>query len=217
MTWGRGIAMVLAVVLVVTVWRSWGALSKLDYAKVPTRATWQLPERVVAAFDLEAGSQVADIGAGDGYFTFPLAGAVGGGGRVYAVEIEEHLVDAIERQVHLRDVANVDAVLGELDDPRLPDGGIDLVFLCNTYHHIENRTAYFARLRGDLRPSGRVAIVEMRADLTGIAGLFSHEGHSTSRVDLLGEMELAGYRHVASHDFLPVQIFEVFAPASASP
>ena len=217
MTWGRGIAILLAVVALFAVWRSWGELSKLDYTEIPTRATWQLPSRVVAALDLEAGDRVADIGAGDGYFTFPLAEAVGGSGLVYAVEIEEHLVDAIERRVNQEDVGNVDAVLGELDDPRLPDGGIDLVFLCNTFHHIENRTAYFSRLRADLRPGGRVAIVDMRADLKGIAGLFSHEGHSTSRLDLLGEMELAGFRHVAGHDFLPVQIFEIFTPASPSP
>lgn len=215
MTWGRGLAILLAVAALIAVWRSWGELSKLDYTKIPTRATWQLPSRVVAALDLDAGDRVADVGAGEGYFTFPLAEAVGGGGRVYAVEIEEHLVDAIERQAHLRDVANVDAVLGELDDPRLPDRGIDLVFLCNTYHHLENRTAYFSRLRTDLRPGGRVAIVDMRPDLTGIAGLFSHEAHSTSRTDLLGEMELAGYRHVEGHDFLPIQIFEIFTPAAS--
>ena len=214
MTWGRGLAILLAAGAVIAVWRSWGELSKLDYTKIPTRATWQLPSRVVAALHLDAGDRVADVGAGEGYFTFPLAEAVGTGGRVYAVEIEGHLVDAIERRAHRHDVANVDAVLGELDDPRLPDRGVDLVFLCNTYHHIENRTAYFARLRTDLRPGGRVAIVDMRADLNGIAGLFSHEGHSTSRLDLLGEMELAGYRHVESHDFLPIQVFEVFTPAS---
>ncbi len=213
MTWGRSIAILLAVVLLATVWRSWGELSKLDYAKIPTRASWQRPDSVVAALGLAEGDRVADVGAGDGYFTFYLAEAVGAGGRVYAVEVEEHLVDALERQVQIRDAANVDAVLGELDDPRLPDRGVDLVFLCNTYHHIENRTAYFARLRADLSPKGRLAIIDMRADLTGIAGLFSHAGRSAPRADLYGEMELAGFRHVERHDFLPVQIFEIFTPA----
>ncbi len=214
MTRAKGITLLVLVAFgLAALWSSWTELSRLDVTEIPTRASWQLPAKVVATLGLAEGDRVADIGAGDGYFTFPLAGAVGASGRVYAVEVEDHLVAELERQTQLRDAANVDAVLGELDDPRLPDGGVDLVFLCNTYHHIENRTAYFSRLRADLRPGGRLAIIDMRADLGGIAGLFSHSGHSTRRTDLYGEMELAGFRHVERHDFLPVQIFEIFAPA----
>lgn len=195
------------------VWASWSELSKLDYMTIPGRATWQLPARVVAALELEKGDRVADVGSGGGYFTFLLADAVGPTGRVFAVDVDELEVQKLENRVQLEEVGNIDVVLGELDDPRLPDRGIDLVFLCNTYHHIESRDAYFSRLRADLRPGGRVAIVDMRDDLGGIAGLLSHEGHSTPREDLHDEMELAGYRLVARHDFLPVQLFEVFAPA----
>ncbi len=204
--------LVLAALALVALWSSWAELTRLDYTKILTRASWQLPAKVVAALGLADGDRVADVGAGDGYFTFLLADAVGATGRAYAVEVEDHLADALERQVRRRDAANVDVVLGELDDPRLPDGGVDLVFLCNTYHHIEGRTTYFSRLRSDLRPGGRVAIIDMRADLGGIAGLFSHDGHSTSRADLYDEMELAGFRHVERLDFLPVQIFEIFTP-----
>ena len=201
-------AMVIAVV-----WSSWNELSKLDYARIPTRASWQLPARVIEALDIDKGDRLADIGAGEGYFTLRLADAVGVTGRVYAVEVDEHIADNLERWVQGHDADNVDVVLGEFDDPRLPDHGVDLVFLCNTYHHIERRTDYFARLRADLRPGGRVAVIDMRADLTGIARLFATSGHWMDRADLLGEMELAGYRHLRSFDFLPVQVFEVFAPA----
>ncbi len=204
--------LVTATLLLAVVWSSWDELSKLDYTKIPTRASWQLPSAVVEALGLAPGDRIADVGAGDGYFTFLLADAVGGTGRVYAVEVEEHLVAALERQVQLRDTANVDVVLGELDDPRLPDRGVDLIFLCNTYHHIENRPAYFSRLRADLRPGGRIAIVDMKADLTGLARLFVDAGHWTARSDLYGEMELAGFRHIERLDFLPVQMFEIFTP-----
>ncbi len=214
MTRTRGVMLLAAIVLAV-VWSSWRELARLDYTKIPTRDSWQRPAKVVAALGLAKGARVADVGAGDGYFALHLAAAVrgGGGGRVYAVEVDEHLAGALERRLQLRDAANIDVVLGELDDPRLPDRGVDLVFLCNTYHHIESRSNYFARLRADLRPGGRVAIVEMRADLTGIARLFADADHWMPRADLLGEMELAGYRHVESFDFLPMQIFEVFAVA----
>ncbi len=203
------IALALAAMLVAT---SWPELSRLDVTKGPTRAAWQRPDRVIAALGLEPGDRVADVGAGAGYFTFRLADAVGPSGRVYAVEVDEDKVRDLERAVQIEDVGNVDVVLGELDDPRLPDRGIDLVFLCNTYHHIEGRDAYFARLKADLAPGGRVAIVDMRDDLAGVARLFAHTGHWTPRDLLHEEMGLAGYRSVARHDFLPVQIFEVFAP-----
>ena len=103
-------------------------------------------------------------------------------------------------------------MLGEYGDPGLPDGALDLVFLCNTYHHIEGRPAYFGALQGDLGEAGRVAVLEPNDDLGGVLRLFLDEGHTTDADALVEEMRVAGYRHAASHDFLPTQIFEVFVP-----
>ena len=203
----------LAIVAVLgwLVWSNRAELTRLDFTRLPTRGTWQLPTRVIESLGLEPGDRVADLGAGDGYFTFSLADAVGPRGRVYAVEIDEHLVRGLRKQVQLKDYAQVEVIHGELDDPRLPDGGIDLVFLCNTYHHIESRTSYFARLRADLRKGGRVAVIEIRDDLTGIAGLLAHRDHWMSRRTLIDEMELAGYRRLEGFEYLPVQLFETFS------
>ena len=108
---------------------------------------------------------------------------------------------------------NVTVVSGRLDDPELPDGSIDLVLIVNPYHHIDGRPAYFRRLRRDLSPRGRVAILEPDGELTGILSLFHHEGHTSIASEVVQEMEAAGFRLGASHDFLPVQIFEIFDPA----
>ena len=187
------------------------ALGKLDYKKLPTRASWQLPDRVVGALDLKPGAQVADLGAGDGYFTFTLADAVGGGGRVYAVDVEADIVDGLRASVTSRGYDNVEAVLGDYDDPGLPDGAIDLVFLCNVYHHIDERTPYFSDLRRDLAPGARVAII----DIGGKPPMrwLSPPGHSTDLDTLVEEMTAAGYDLAASFDFLPLQNFVVFEPA----
>ncbi len=206
------VALILVGLLGVLIWSSGSELAKLDYAKLPGRATWQLPDRVIASLGLKPGDRVADIGAGDGYFLFPLAEAVGPAGRVYAVEVDEHLVRDLEKQAQLKDLPNVEVIHGELDDPRLPDEGVDLVFLCNTYHHIEGRVEYFANLRVDLSPGGRIAIIDMRDDLAGIARLFAHRDHWTPRKTLHDEMNLAGYHHLRSFEYLPVQIFETFSP-----
>ncbi len=183
-------------------------LRKLDYKRLPTRASWQLPDRVIEALDLRTGAQVADLGAGDGYFTFALADAVGAGGRVYAVDVDADVVGGLRASVASRGYDNVEVVLAEYDDPGLPDGEIDMVFLCNVYHHIDDRVKYFSDLRGDLAPGARVAIV----DIGGTAPVrwLSPPGYSTDLDTLVEEMTAAGYDVATSFDFLPLQNFVVF-------
>jgi arsenite methyltransferase len=185
--------------------------SKLDWAL--GRDAWQRPEDVVEALGLRPGDRVADLGAGDGYFVPHLAQAVGQQGRVYAVEIDAGLVEALSRRFP-PDATNVEATLGTFEDPCLPDGSIDLVLVVNTYHHVEDRPAYFRRLRGNLRPGGRVAVIDPNQDLGGILGLALEEGHRSSAPVVEEEMREAGYEVEARYDFLPVQIFRVFTPAA---
>ena len=187
------------------------ALAKLDYKRLPTRASWQLPDRVIEALDLRPGAQVADLGAGDGYFTFTLADAVGAGGRVYAVDVEADVTEGLDASVASRGYDNVEVVLAEYDDPRLPDGEIDVVFLCNVYHHIDDRVSYFSDLRRDLAPGARVAIVDIRGGAS--VRWLSPPGHSTDLDTLVDEMTAAGYDVAATFDFLPLQNFVVFEPA----
>ena len=184
-------------------------LSKLDWPPFG-RDSWQHPDDVVKALDVKSGSRVADLGAGKGYFVPHLADAVGHEGRVYAVEVESESVDELAER--FRDRHEVVPTLGDFDDPKLPDGSIDVVLIVNTYHHIENRPAYFQRLQQDLAPGGRIAVIEPDSDLRGVLAWTLDEGHTSSARDVVREMEEGGYLLVASHDFLPVQIFEVFSP-----
>jgi len=185
-------------------------LGKLDWTTLG-RASWQRPEDVVRALEIRPGDRVADLGAGEGFFVPYLADAVGREGRVYAVEVDAQRTSALDSR--FRDERdNVEIVLGRLDDPELPDGSIDLILIVNTYHHIEGRPDYFRRLRGDLSPRGRVAILEPDGELSGILSLFHHEGHTSIASEVVREMRAAGFRVGASYDFLPVQIFEVFDP-----
>jgi SAM-dependent methyltransferase len=188
-------------------------LTEIDWTD-PGRESWQRPGDVVEALGLTPGARVADLGAGEGYFVPYLAAAVEETGRVYAVEVDAELGEAL--QARFADAPNVEVVLGAYDDPGLPDGAIDLVLLVNTYHHIEDRPAYFRRLAGDLAPGGRVAILEPDGELGGILSLTLDEGHTSVASEVTSEMSEAGYRHAASHDFLPVQIFEVYAPGGVA-
>ena len=174
------------------------------------RDGWQKPDEVIALLDLGPGDRVADIGAGGGYFTFRLADAVGETGRVYAVDVDDDMIEYLREQVAQWDRFNVEVIRGEFGDPLLPDGAIDLVFTCDTYHHLTDRTAYFSRLRKDLAPGARVAIV----DFDGTSGFAKWFGHATPKQTIVDEMTAAGYRLVADHDLVDRQHFVVFEPAS---
>lgn len=180
------------------------------------RDTWQRPDDVVSALALAPGARVADLGAGDGYFVERLSAAVGPDGHVYAVDVDADTVARLAERFRAGST-NVETILGEPDDPGLPDRAIDLVLLVNTYHHIEGRSDYFRKLRTDLAPGGRIAVIEPDEDLDGLLSLALDEGHKSSAPAVKAEMRAAGYRLDAEHEFLPVQIFSVWAPEPEAP
>ncbi len=173
------------------------------------RDRWQQPERVVSELGLSPGDRVADLGAGGGYFTFRLAQAVGPTGLVYAVDVDEEMTSYLEERVAEEGVGNVRVVLGRFEDPLLPDGTIDLLFTSNTYHHIQERPAYFRRILDDLSPDGRLAILELN-DSSWFPRTF---GHQTSREQIVSELESAGYALQRQLDFIERQSFLIFTRA----
>ena len=194
-----------------------GCGGKVDLLRVATsgRDGWQHPERVVESLQILPGDRVADIGSGDGYFLRWLSEAVGPTGRVYAVEVDDALVEALREMIQAEGLENVEVVRGEFHDPLLPDAEIDIAFTCLTYHHIDDRAIYFARLKRDLSPRGRVAHLDDRDDLTGFTGRMVTKDHWSNVSQMIAEMAEAGYRLVASYDFLLTQSFQIFAPEGA--
>jgi len=184
-----------------------GALKRCAYEGV-FRDRWQQPERVVADLALAPGARVADLGAGGGYFTFRLARAVGPSGLVYAVDVDPSMVGFLTDEAAEEGLANVRPVLAADDDARLPER-VDLVFTSNTYHHLENRVAYFSALRErSLAPGGRIAIIEYRPEVTS---------HATARKTIEQELTAAGFRLQKSFDYLERQHFLVFTEGVANP
>jgi len=175
------------------------------------RDEWQQPERVIAALGMHPGDRVADLGSGSGYFTVRLARAVGPDGRIYAVDVDEEMNAYLRQRVAKAGVANVDVILGRFQDPLLPDGGVDLVLMVDTYHHLEDRPAYFRNLRRDLAPGGRVALIDYDGRKVWYMRLM---GHTTPREVLLREMVEAGYEVAEEFDFIDRQSFVIFRPAS---
>jgi len=185
-----------------------GSFKRLSYEGY-ARDEWQQPERVVAALGIRPGDRVADLGSGSGYFTVRLAPAVGTEGRVYAVDVDAEMNEYLRGRLAEAGIGNVEVILGRFDDPLLPDGGVDLVVTVDTYHHIQDRPAYFRNLKRDLAPDGRVAVI----DYDGRKGWFAKlMGHYTPREVLLREMEEAGYEVAEEHEWIDRQSFIIFKP-----
>ena len=170
------------------------------------RDAWQKPDAVVAALALAKDAHVADIGSGTGYFAVRLARAVPEG-KVYAVDVEPDMVRYLGERTTKEGLANVENVLGAFDDPKLP-APVDLVFLCDTYHHISDRVPYFQKVREKLRPGGRLAIVDFEL---GDIPVGPPEQHRISPDALTTELAAAGYERVSlDEETLPYQYVAVF-------
>jgi SAM-dependent methyltransferase len=173
----------------------------------PGRDAWQKPDEVIAALALPADAKVADLGSATGYFAVRLARAVPKG-RVFGVDVEPDMARYLAERAQREGLSNLSAILGAPADPKLPEP-VDLVLVVNTYHHIEERVAYFRRLQAALTPRGRLAIIDFRLGQP----MGPPEAHRLAPERVRHELEAAGYRLVEEHGFLPNQYFLVFARA----
>jgi ubiquinone/menaquinone biosynthesis C-methylase UbiE len=169
----------------------------------PQRVATQKVDEVLAKLRLKPGMVVADIGAGSGLFSRPLAKAVAPAGKVYAVDIQQDLLDYIDKRDKEENILNVQTVLGEFDDPKLPARNVDLAFINDVLHHIQNRAAYLKALGTYMKPSGRIAIIEMDKNDPNTP----HKNQPellVGREEILKWMSDAGFKLVEEHpDLFP--------------
>lgn len=125
------------------------------------RDAWQRVPDVVVALGITAGSRVADVGAGSGYFTEHLSREVGAGGRVFAVEISLSELARLRRLAEGDSLGNIEVVSGEIDDPRLPEQSLSAVLIVDAYHEMTRHEAMLARIREGLEPGGRLVILDL--------------------------------------------------------
>lgn len=172
----------------------------------PERDEWQRPADVIAWMDVEPGMTVADIGAGTGYFNAHLSRAVGETGTVYAVDVESTLVAYMTERAKREKTPNVRAVLGRHADPGIPPGPVDRILLVDTYHHIGDRRAYFARLRERLGREGRLVNVDWKPGDLPMGPGPEHKMHPE---EVVAELSAVGFVLEDEYD-LPYQYVQVF-------
>ena len=149
--------------------------------------------KVMDILAIQPGKDVADIGAGSGWFTVRAAKRVTTSGKVYAVDINPEAIEYIENRTQKDQLHNVKTILGKADNPELPPVSIDSVLLLKTYHEVADPVELLQNLRGSLKPGARVGIIDR--DGNG-------EDHGVNKKIVLREADQAGYRLLEEHDDL---------------
>jgi SAM-dependent methyltransferase len=171
----------------------------------PERDAYQKPGEVVRAMAIEEGMNVADIGAGTGYFLPHLAPAVGASGRVEAIDIEPTMVRYMIDRAERDGLGNVSPRLGAVDDPLLRPASLDRILIVNTWHHIPDRVAYAEKLAEALVAGGQVFIVDFELDSPRGPG----RDHKIAPENAAADLEAAGLKVRVDRDLLPDQYLAI--------
>jgi ubiquinone/menaquinone biosynthesis C-methylase UbiE len=149
--------------------------------------------RVMDILGVNAGKNVADIGAGSGWFTVRASRRVGAGGEVYAVDINPKAINYIDKRAQKEQLHNVKTILGRSDNPLLPPASVDSVLLLKTYHEIAEPVALLTNLRAALRTGAKIGIIDRSGN---------GEDHGVQKDVVIKEAAEAGYRLLAQYDFV---------------
>ncbi|MEM1174674.1 MAG: class I SAM-dependent methyltransferase [Pseudomonadota bacterium] len=168
---------------------------------------------LINALPLAPDDVIADIGAGTGYFSFPMAKRVPEG-KVLAVDIQQEMLDIIEARKARGEPANVEPVLGTITDPGLVEESVDLILIVDAYHEFSHPQEMGQAMARSLRPGGKMVLIEYRAEdpFVPIKRL-----HKMSEAQARKEMAAIGLEWVRTEDFLPQQHFLVFEKPPAVP
>jgi ubiquinone/menaquinone biosynthesis C-methylase UbiE len=167
----------------------------------------QPPEKIMDAIGLKPGMTIGDIGAGRGRFAVWFADRVGPEGKVYANDIDEDALAHLVRRCKQHDITNVETILGEIEDPLLPEKSLDIAFMINVYHHLDKPVELVRNIRPSLKYDGILAIVDADPEKSGL-----NDHHSTPKNDMSKQLDKAGYRVIRIEDFLQLDYIYICRP-----
>ncbi|HXD73901.1 MAG TPA: class I SAM-dependent methyltransferase [Vicinamibacterales bacterium] len=165
------------------------------------------PDRAIDVLKLQKGATVADVGAGSGYITEKLSKKVGPMGRVYATDIQQGMIDLLNKRVAKRKLSNVTPVLSTQDDPRLPVESLDVVIMVDVYHELSQPQLMLRHIKASLKPGGRLVLLEYRKEDPDIP---IRPEHKMSVAEAKLEVEAEGFKLTQTNEDLPRQHILIF-------
>jgi ubiquinone/menaquinone biosynthesis C-methylase UbiE len=173
------------------------------------REVFENREAIIAALDIRPGMAIADVGAGTGAFSFPLAREVGITGKVIAQDISPEFLRGIEARARKDNLPQLHSLLGAEKEARLAPRSVDMVFTCDTYHHFEYPQAMLASLHQALRPGGRLIVIDYeRRPGRSSPWVLGHV--RAGRETVVAEIEAAGFKLLRAYQFLRENFFIEF-------
>ncbi|MEK6236428.1 MAG: class I SAM-dependent methyltransferase [Planctomycetales bacterium] len=159
-------------------------------------------QQLLRELKLKPGQAVCDIGCGNGFYTLPMAKAVGEKGRVLAVDIQPQMLKFLKDRAAKADLSNIELILGTLVDPRLPKGKLDAVLLVDVYHEFSHPEQMLRAIRESLNPTGVVVLAEFRMEDPKVPIKLLHK---MSKKQIMKEFPANGFRLAREYDELPWQ------------
>lgn len=182
-----------------------------EWLERPKREQEEDTSKMIKLLGLKPGDKAADIGAGSGYISRRLSAAVGPKGTVYAEDIQQEMLDLIEANMKKYNVTNVAAVLGNEKDAKLPKAGLDLIVMVDVYHEFTYPYEMMENLVGSLKPNGRIAFVEFKAEDKDVP---IYEAHKMSEAQVKKEALVQDLEWVKTDSTLPWQHVIIFQKKS---
>lgn len=189
---------------------------RLERYKV--RMYWQMPQRVMDELDIGPGMNVADVGAGIGYFTLKLSKRVGKAGKVYASDIDKNALAFLDERRKDAGLDNISIIHGREDDPMIPKASVDLVLIVNTIQLVKEKPAFLKNIRKSLKKKGKLVFVQWDAEKmdSELPGWSSQDRELYTMHTMLKMIYDANYEVVEIMDFLPMQLIYICQPSDAS-
>ncbi|MEQ1727660.1 MAG: methyltransferase domain-containing protein [Vicinamibacterales bacterium] len=178
-----------------------------DWLDRSERVQEEEPDAALDAITLTPGSVVADVGAGSGYMTVRMARRVGPAGKVYANDIQPQMLTILRQRLEREKVANVELVLGTMDDPKLPANTLDLILMVDVYHEFAEPQPMLRKMRDSLKTGGRLVLLEYRKEDPSIP---IRPDHKMSVAEAKMEVEAEGFILSRVDGRLPRQHILVF-------
>jgi ubiquinone/menaquinone biosynthesis C-methylase UbiE len=172
---------------------------------------FQPPDRVMDSIGVAPGMMVGEVGAGRGRYVVHMARRVGPKGKIYANDIDADALSYLQRRCKRDSIPNVVTILGAVTDPKLPRNALDMVYLINTYHHLEEPVELMRNIGASLKANGFLVIIEH--DPEKFPG--QDETHVTRIDSLIAQTGRAGYELVKMMTFLErdnIGVFRLFSP-----